>query len=149
MGRPRRDGSVDVAVVIAVAIGVGKSNSVGVLRSPVPFLCELHSVPFGEAFWKRTHLRRQSPHDPLGQRLDPTRRRLLLPGMPPIPWFWCFSLILIWCCLGAAWTRWMYVERHWSVHNFNLPWYSKTLLILFKSNGNYLEKMNKICVFGV
>jgi len=50
MGRPRRDGSVDVAVVIAVAIGVGKSNSVGVLRSSVPFLCELHSVPFGEAF---------------------------------------------------------------------------------------------------
>lgn len=77
----RRNGSVwCVAVVGTAAVGVWKSDRVSVLRSSLPFLCELRGLPFGEAFWKWTNLRRQSPDDPLGQRLDPARRRLLLPG---------------------------------------------------------------------
>lgn len=84
----RRHGPMCCAsVVVTAAVGVGKSNSVSLLRSTVPILCELRGLSFGEAFWKWINLRRQPPDDPLGQRLDPARRLLLLPSKPSIHFF--------------------------------------------------------------
>ena len=81
----RRHGSMcSASLLVTASVGVRKSNSVSLLRSSVPILCQLRGLSFGEAFSKWINLRRQSPDDPLGQRLDPARRLLLLPSKPSL-----------------------------------------------------------------